>query len=173
MPFGVTPSKKVIIDRSNVGPDDALRIVTDDVVLYCMIDPDDEHKRLRLIPGAVPSSVLEVARKAARELIASCNSYSREKFEEWFSDQPEMEVGLLTLVTNKLVSKAAVSGGDGGHDSLNIGSNLVVRFNEREVVPSGMSVRIRDNHKWVADGRINRITPARRFDAVVWAALHN
>ena len=173
MPFEVTPSKQVIIDRSDVGPDDALRIVTDDVVLYCMIDPDDEYKRLRLIPGAVPSSVLEVARKAARELIASFNSYSKEKFEEWFNDQPEMEVGLLALVTNKLVSKAAVSGGDGGHDNLNIGSKLVVRFNEREVVPSGVNVRIRDNHKWVATGQISRITPARRFDAIVWNALHN
>lgn len=173
MPFEVTPSKKVIIDRSNVGPDDALRIVTDDVVLYCMIDPDDEHKRLRLIPGAVPSSVLEVARKAARELIASFNSYSRERFEEWFNDQPEMEVGLLTLVTDKLVSKATVYGGDGGHDNLNIGSKLMVRFNEREVAPSGMNVRIRDHYKWTADGAIIRITPARRFDAIVWNALHN
>lgn len=173
MPFEVTPSKQVIIDRSNVGPEDALRIVTDDVVLYCMIDPEDEHKRLRLVPEAIPKAVRKVAEKAARELISSFNSYSAKNFEEWYINQPDMEFGLLTAVADKLASTATVRGSARDSDSLNIGSKLVVYFNEREVVPRGMNVSIRDQQTWTANGVITRISPARRFDAIVWNALHN
>jgi hypothetical protein len=171
MPFEVTPSKQVIIDRSDVGPDDALRIVTDDVVLYCMIDPDDEHKRLRLIPGAVPKAILVVAAKAAREVIASVTS--DKKFEEWHNDQPDQDDGLLAMITDRLLTTAIVRGGDHGHDNLNIGSSLVVNFSEHHVLPSRLSVRLRENRTWTAEGVVARISPARRFDAIVWNALHN
>lgn len=171
MPFEVTPSKQVVIDRSNVGPDDALRIVTDDVLLFCMIDPNDEHKRLRLIPGAVPMAIRAAATEAAREVIASIGS--DKKFEEWFNDQPDKEDGLLAMITDRLLTHSWVRGGEHGHDNLNIGSELVVHFSEWGVVPDRLSTRLRQNRTWSAEGQVARISPARRFDALVWAALHN
>jgi hypothetical protein len=182
MPFNIEPSDQVVIDWSDAGPNDALRITTRStrasrpwVSYFCMIREDDGHRHLGLVPGAIPEPIRTMAYKAARELIGSCEKLSERELvvvEEWLAEQPGAEHGLLKVVADRLLDNAYVRGGNTVHDSLNIGMYFCVQFSDMDVLPRGVSGHIRTNKLWNSPAAIATITPVPRLAAIMHAAAH-
>lgn len=175
MPFTVKPSDQLVIDWSEAGPEDALRIVTAEppATFFCMIHQEGDYRRLGLVPGAIPVDIRRAARSAARELLQSLVSLSQKELDEveqWFNEQQDIEDDLLEVVTNRMLMLASVRGGETIHDKLNIGTSLVVRFPSVDVIPFRHSGRLTNHDKWTAAGTISQIVPTKRFAAVMFAA---
>ncbi len=175
MPFEVKPSDQVVIDWSDAGHDDALRIVTSEppTTYFCKIHEEGSHKRLGLIPGAITADITESARRAARELFQSLGSLSQkvlDEVEEWLAKQPDAEDGLLQVVTERLLLHATARGGETVHDRLNIGTPLVISFLSVDGLPFRTAGRLEKHGRWIAEATITQISPARRFQAIMWAA---
>lgn len=174
MTFKVTPSDQVVIDWSEAGPDDALRVYTihPRQSFFCMMRVDRGHKYLRLVPGAIPGTIRGAAYKAARELIGSCSvtTDDAKTFEQWLEEQPGSANGLLSVVAERVLAAAYVRGGQTVHDALNIGASFVVQFSDEDILPARMGGRIRDNLLWTSSGTIVKIEPVPRFAAVMHAA---
>lgn len=178
MPFTVEPSDQVVIDWSDAGPNDALRLVTQGtragragVTYFCMIRYNG-YRYLCLVPEAIPGSIRSMAYKAARELIGSCGTSKADAglLEQWLAEQPGAERGLLKVVADRLLDEARVQGGSSVHDNLNIGTPFSVRFSDQGVLPSRLSGHIRTNTLWSSPGMIVKIEPVPRFVAEMHAA---
>lgn len=178
MPFEVTPSKQVVIDWTDTGPDDALHIDTTDpsATYFATMHDDGRYKRMGLVQDAIPADIQLAAREAARELLQSVGSLSQkelEEVEEWLGHQSGHREGLQQVVVERILQQATVRGGATSHDKLNIGTQLAVSFHSVDIPPLRRSAgRLHTHGIWTAEGTIRQITPAKRFAAIMWAAAH-
>ncbi len=180
MAFTVEPSDQLIIDWSNAGPDDALRLITHGTrtgfprfSYFCMVrEEQNGHRHLGLVPGAVPGPLRGFAYKAARELIGSCGKTTADAqlMEQWLNEQSMPGMSLLQVIVERLLDEAYVRGGETVHDELGIGKPFSVQFSDMGILPSKMSGRIRENKVWSSPGMVAAIEPTPRFAAVMHAA---